>query len=782
MKPDLKSVRARKARLGQTIGQLGFDAMRVFIAAGFICAAILFVLSMPNLAMIALFVSFSLLLPATWYHLELKELPSTGASMTDRLDHELLARLKPDQTDTPQQLWQSVRKHWQNWFILNHLYVDPNALDTLIADDDVAIVWEQALNYAGDHQIHVGHITAALLKTTSALLPYLQSSRVEAVDIDAAAAWFNRVLDSRHIGRPYFGGIGRDWANGFTPRLNHFGHNISLDIETHGAHFNWLSSAPNVKAIKTAFSQGSAAVALVGEDGVGKTSHVGALAQALLQEQTDRHLEHRQIISLNPSVLLSNVQHQGDLEHLLLLLVNEAAHAGHIILFFDDAHLFFQNGNGSVDLTQILMPVIQSHAVQMIFAMTPRDLQLLKTSNSGFANLLNQVTLQEPSADEVMRILEDAALRYEHRHGVLITYEALKEAYRLSGRYNQDQAYPGRALQLLEQSLQHANDHQVVLASSVQAAIEQSRGVKVSAANPAEVDQLLNLESAIHERMINQSQAVSVVANALRRARAGIANPRRPIGSFLFLGPTGVGKTELAKSVAATFFGAEDNIIRLDMSEYQQPDDVQRLLHSGADSSSLILAVRQQPYSVVLLDELEKAHPNVLNLLLQMLDEGQLTDMEGRAASFKDCVIIATSNAGAQLIRETVQNGSELDDAFERTLTDQLIGSGQFKAELLNRFDEIVMFKPLEPTELLQIVDVMLREINQTLQPQNISIQLTREAAEKIVDVGYDARLGARPLRRVLQRAVEDTVADRILKSELQSGDTAVLDVHDLRI
>lgn len=438
------------------------------------------------------------------------------------------------------------------------------------------------------------------------------------------------------------------------------------------------------------------------------------------------------------------------------------------------------NGPGSFDATQILLSIIQARSVPIILAMAPNDFQRLRTANQSLANLLTPVMLQELPEAGVMRVLEDTAVGLENRHHVLVAYEALKEAYRLSGRYNQDEAYPGKAIRLLEQSVPHS-EHSVVTTRSVQQAIEQTRGVKVSGAAPAEADALLHLEDDIHRRMINQSHAVGVVANALRRARAGVTNPRRPIGSFLFMGPTGVGKTELAKAVAATYFGAESSMIRIDMSEYQQADDVQRLLATGqTENASLLMSVRQQPFSVVLLDEIEKAHPNILNLLLQMLDEGQLTDVSGRAASFKDCVIIATSNAGAQTIRERIAQGQSLE-SFSSELTDELIKSGQFKPELLNRFDEIVFFRPLDAGELAQVVQLMVNEVNTTLTNQNISIELTPAAIQKIVAEGNDPRLGARPMRRALQRIVENTLAQKILKGEAQPGDHIVLNDTDLK-
>jgi len=592
--------------------------------------------------------------------------------------------------------------------------------------------------------------------------------------------WLGRALEMMRADKPYFGGLGRDWANGYTPKLNQFGSNISLSIEKYGSHFGWLTTSQGVQAIKNAFSQGTTTVGLIGEPGVGKTSYVYALAQLLLQETNDRNLAHRQVVVLSPSAILSSAKHPGELEEIVMSLLIETSQAGHIILFLDDAQLFFKGGPGSFDMTQILLPVLRSRAVQLVMAMSPHDYQQLKINSPSFANLITPVMLSEPPEPDVMRILEDNALAFESRNKVLIPYEALRETYRLSGRYMQDSAFPGKAIQLLENSLSYSEHGNVITAVSVQNAIEQSRGVRVSSAAPAEADSLLHLEDKIHERMINQSYAVKVVASALRRARAGVANPRRPIGSFLFLGPTGVGKTELAKAVAATYFNAESSIIRLDMSEYQQADDVRRLLSNGAEESrSLIMAVRQQPFAVVLLDEIEKAHPNILNLLLQLLDEGQLTDVSGKPVSFKDCVIIATSNAGAQSIRERVARGEELE-SFQQEFTDELINSGQFKPELLNRFDEIVLFRPLNEQELAQVVVLMMGDINRTLSNQNIAVELTPAAVAQVVSTGYDARLGARPMRRALQRAVEDGIANRILRGETRPGDHVVLDVADL--
>jgi ATP-dependent Clp protease ATP-binding subunit ClpA len=280
--------------------------------------------------------------------------------------------------------------------------------------------------------------------------------------------------------------------------------------------------------------------------------------------------------------------------------------------------------------------------------------------------------------------------------------------------------------------------------------------------------------------MINQVRAVKVVSSALRRGRAGVADPSRPIGSFLFLGPTGVGKTELARSLSALYFGDEHRMIRLDMSEYQQESDASRLLERGGSSSkSLILQIREQPFSVVLLDEVEKAHPNILNLLLQMLDEGQLTDQKGHATSFKNAIIIATSNAGSADIAERVGKGEQLE-SFERPLIEKLIHKGEFKAELINRFDETVLFRPLNKKELAEVAGLMLGKVNDELSKQNVAVELTNEAMQKVIEMGYDPEFGARPMRRALQKTVEDAVAKKLLAGEAKSGDTIKLDIKDL--
>lgn len=783
---DINTRRAQDARLGKSIGKSGYQALVSVGGLAFAGAIALGFTAGIHFGLLLAAPAIACYLPAVWWKRQLSVVPPDGNDLNGRLSADVLARLKPSLRAEPRSVWAALSDHWQAKFLVNHLLLDNGIISEQLGTEPAEL--EHALQLAKQmadqnksQLIELGFVAAGLMLASPAMKQILIKLKIQPDDVEAIANWLGRNLSESRLSTRNFGGIGRDWAFGFTPLLDRFGHNISVEVTGHGAHFGWLTTSDGVIAIEAAFDNHAGAVSLIGPDGIGKTSSVYALAQRLIEGDTKRSLAYHQIIALNATDITSNAKQAGDLEQIMLSLTNEAAHAGHIILFLDDAQMFFNSGPGSFDGTQILLSIIQARSVPMILAMSSDDYQRLRAKNQSLAGLLTPVVLQELPEPDVTRVLEDTAVGLENRHNVLIAYEALHEAYRLSGRYEQDEAYPGKAIKLLKQAIAHS-DNSVVSATSVQLAIEQTRGVKASAAAPVEADALLHLEDSIHQRMINQTHAVSIVASALRRARAGVSNPRRPIGSFLFLGPTGVGKTELAKSVAAIYFGAESNMVRLDMSEYQQAEDVSRLLSDGQqDTKSLIMTVREQPFSVVLLDEIEKAHPNILNLLLQMLDEGQLTDNSGKTVSFKDCIIIATSNAGAQSIRERVQRG-ETVESFQAQFTDELITSGQFKPELLNRFDEMVLFRPLDQAELSQVVGLMMNEINQTLANQNISVRLTTAAIEKIVAAGYDPRLGARPMRRLLQQAVENTVAQKILRGEARPGDHIQLDAGDLAL
>jgi ATP-dependent Clp protease ATP-binding subunit ClpC len=778
---NLVSLRSRRARLSNAIGASGEFLLGIFAAflgaGGVYC---LFFGELERVGYLLFAVAGVALMILLWYHYDLKKVPVSqpARQLDDVLDYKLLARLKAP--ITPQNVWHAVSQLPEAQFIQSHLLMDAKYIEPQLStsEQDMAAVWRQATALMQAHSstaLHAGTLATAIIMTSQATEAFLMSFKIRKEEANEVLGWCERTLGYLHQPKPTFGGIGRDWATGFTPTLEHFGEDISRSIELGGGYTRFCAHEDLIDGVVSSLSRGSG-VALVGPDGTGKNALVHTLADQLLEGRAPG-LKYYRVISLNASQILS--YSGAKLETLMLTLFGEAVAAGNIILYLDDAQLFFGSGVGAFDMSQVLLPVLKARNVRIVAAFTPTDWQQLQAMRSALANSFSSIAVNEPSEQATYKVIEDDALIMEHRNKLLITYEAIREAYRLSGQYMQERAYPGKAISLLEQAMPYA-EHQALTAATIQAAVEKTKGVKVSAAQAPEAEMLLQLEDRIHQRMINQTRAVGVVAAALRRGRAGVSNPKRPVGSFLFLGPTGVGKTELARSLAAVYFGDEQQMIRLDMSEYQQSSDVSRLLAAGGQNeNSLLLAIRQQPFAVVLLDEIEKAHPSILNLLLQMLDEGQLTDDQGRPASFRSSIIIATSNAGAADIAQRVKEGQPLDE-FERPLIDKLIAAGQFKPELVNRFDEVVLFRPLTEEELAQVANVMLDGVNKTLAPQQITVQLTPEALKQIVHQGYDPEFGARPMRRIIQKTVENAIAVKILRGEVQPGSTVTLDVKDL--
>ena len=570
------------------------------------------------------------------------------------------------------------------------------------------------------------------------------------------------------------GGIARDWSFGYTPTLNRFGTNITSQVSNNILMSSNLEQHKDLvsKMVEQFGGNGKQNIALIGIDGVGKTTVVNSFAAKIANgsEKIPSNLRYRQVISLDASSLIAAAPGRGEIENLLNYILNEAYAAKNIIICLDNAQLFFEDGVGSVDVSNLLLPIIQAGALRMILTLDEQRFLQISAKNPALAQAMNRLQVKPANYDETLAVMQDKLLVFEHQNGVFYQFQALKEAFRLSERYIFDLEMPGRAVRLLEMSAGFA-DNKIVTASSVGRAVEQTMNVKVATADiNEEKETLLNLENLLHARMVGQEKAVSAVANALRRARTGVRNQNRPIGTFLFLGPTGVGKTELSKALSEVYFNGENNIVRLDLNEFVNLEDVSRLIADGArDSSSLTAQMMKKPFSVVLLDEIEKAHPNVLTALLQVLDEGILRDEKNREVSFRDAIIIATSNAGAERIQELISRGYDSSSA-EEVIVNDLIASHEFRPEFLNRFDEIVVFEPLTKKNLLQIIDLMVAGVNKTLAGQKITVSVSPEAKLLLAEMGYDPKLGARPMRRVIQRVVENTIARKMLSGEAQAG------------
>lgn len=769
---NYKSPRAMKARLGRQLSPwaLTLEISVVFLIVGGI-ALLAFGFAVGWLVIGLAAVPGMIV---EWYKYELRDVPriKDGKRIDDILDGEILG-LMSDQP-TPQNIATLLSRSTSGQFFAVRFGVSGGFLEQVVSTsrDDTKAVFEEALRIAGGvgNRITAGVLMLALVRQIPAKETLLGHLQLSEDDILRGINWYHHLrdlIDSTKARPSKPGGIGRDWSFGWIPTLSHFGQNISespvrrtdIRIET-------------INQITKAMSSGRGAVALVGLTGVGKTQLVYEFASELMSDSKEipDAIRYHQVFMLDATRLISMASGRGELEGLIQNLLSEAYTAKNIIICLDNAQVFFEEGVGSVDMTNMLLPILEAGRLPIILAVDEQKFLQISKRTPALAAAVNRINVHPTDELQTLAVLEEQLPTIEFKRKVTYMYQAIREAYKLSARYVYDIAMPGQALSLLDAAADYAESG-LVTAQSVGKAIEKTIGVKTNIVDDeSERDKLLNLESLIHERMIGQERAVNVIADALRRARAGIRNQKRPVGTFMFLGPTGVGKTELAKSLAAVYFGGEQNIIRLDMNEFVSSDDVARLIADGTeDAGSLTAQVMKQPFSVILLDEIEKAHSSVLTTLLQLLDEGILRDAKNREVSFRDTIVIATSNAGADRIQEYLHRGYNLEQ-FEDKFVDELISSSLFHPEFLNRFDEIVVFAPLNKQELLKVIDLILVDVNKNLSEQKITVTVAQDAKEYLVEAGYDPRLGARPMRRVVQRSVENTVAKLMLAKEIQAG------------
>jgi ATP-dependent Clp protease ATP-binding subunit ClpC len=592
---------------------------------------------------------------------------------------------------------------------------------------------------------------------------------------------------------------------------------------------------------------------LIGEPGVGKTAIAEGLAQRIINQDVPESLQDKQVISLDMGLLVAGTRFRGDFEERIKKVVEEVRSVGNIILVIDEIHTLVGAGGteGGLDAANILKPALARGELQCIGATTLDEYRKHIERDAALERRFQPIMVGEPSVEETIQILYGLRGAYEQHHKVTISDAAVVAAAKLSDRYISDRFLPDKAIDLIDEAgsrvrlrnsqsstnkelkRELANvtktkeaavkaqdfdkagqlrDQELQLTAQLQAQIAENEqivnaaivdeediaqivaswtGVPVNKLTESESELLLHLEDTLHQRLIGQEQAVTAVSRAIRRARVGLKNPNRPIASFIFSGPTGVGKTELAKALAAYFFGSEEAMVRLDMSEYMESHTVSKLIGSppgyvGYDEGGqLTELVRRKPYTVLLFDEIEKAHPDVFNMLLQILDDGQLTDAKGRKVDFKNTLIILTSNIGSKVIEK---GGSGLGFEFDteanasynriRNLVNEEL-KAYFRPEFLNRLDEIIVFTQLSKNEVKQIADIMLRDVANRLTEKGITLEVSDRFKELVVQEGYNPSYGARPLRRAIMRLLEDSLAEALLSGEIVDGDTAMVDVDD---
>ncbi len=521
---------------------------------------------------------------------------------------------------------------------------------------------------------------------------------------------------------------------------------------------------------------------IVGEPGVGKTSIIGAVAAHMVEENVPEPLKDKRLIELDLSALVSGGRSEKtNLDKVL----QEVKAAGNVILFIGHVESLVSK-DGGLTGAALLEAAAKSAQLQIIGTSTFADYHRYIESNASFSNSFQKVVIEEVSDEDAITILEEESPVIQTKYKVLLTYPAIEAAVILSRKLIPDKVLPDKAIEVLSDAAQQASKEKkkFVTKADVQAVLSERSNVPVEDLTENERARLINLDQKMKERVIGQDEAVDKIAESLRRARAGLKEEEKPIGSFLFVGPTGVGKTETARTLAGSYFGSRDNIVRVDMSEYQDNKAIYRLIGAPASSASefteggsLTKAVREKPYSIILLDEIEKAHPDVLNLFLQMLDDGRLTENTGRTVSFANTIIIATSNAGAANLVKTIEGGASQNE-INRVATAALTKA--FRPEFINRFDATVVFKPLSFENVQKIAIILLSAVTKKLKEQGVETIFANDVIAYVSKVGFDPKFGARPLKRAIADNVETKIADLLLSQQIDKSQKLVIDANML--
>ncbi len=646
-----------------------------------------------------------------------------------------------------------------------------------------------------EHQrIEIGDVLTALAKHNPIFARILIRTELNVQDIENLV-WWMESLEKRIAERKKWweyknllkrGSLAKEWTSGYTITLDQYSFDWGDIIKQERfeeiiGHKNEIKSAERILSRSKLNN-----VLLVGEPGVGRKSIVRALAQKSFFGLSLEPINYKRVVELNLPSLISNIEDAKETEIILDKIFQEVVSAGNIILVIDGFHNFARSvaRPGTIDISGLISPYLKLPQFQIIAITSYAGFHKYIEKNPSLLSLFEKVEASEISQQDTIRLLENLALRLETKYKLLITYPAIRDIFYFAKRYMPATPFPKKAMDLLDEAVVyviHSTKDKLVLSKHIAKLIAQKTEIPVGEMEEKEKEILLNLENLIHKRLINQDKAVEEISAALRRARAEVSKAKGPMGCFLFLGPTGVGKTETAKALAEIYFKAESRMIRLDMSEFQAVKDISRLIGSSEAEGLLTTEVRENPFSLVLLDEIEKAHPNILNLFLQVLDEGHLTDGHGRKVDFSNTIIIATSNAGYKIILQVLKEKSEWS-LVKQKLLDYLFKKAIFRPEFINRFTAMVVFQPLSKENLLDISGLMFQKLKKNLKEKGIDFIITQPLKEKIVELGYNPVFGARNLARVIQDKVENVLAHAILSNELKRGDRAEIEPKEFKL
>lgn len=652
--------------------------------------------------------------------------------------------------------------------------------------NEVILEAAKTANNRGKETITENDILIALSNIDSFFEKYLIDFNLKTEDIENIVfclEYFEKEIEENKKFWKYenlvkIGTLAKNWLSGYTITLDKFSYDLTETIRKQIPEI--IGHKQEIEAVERILGrQNINDVLLVGESGTGRKSIITALAKKSFLGQSLPENNYKRVVELDLTQIISNFS-QEEIENVLNKIFQETALAGNIILVINEFHNYVGQipRPGVVDISGILTHFLPLPQFQIIGITTFDGLHRYIEQSSFVLSHFEKVEVSEISFKETLLLLENLSFSLEKKYKVFIPYPSIKRIIFLCERYLSAFAFPEKAINFLEEAVIYsANQKEKILSiSSIDKIFKEKTQIPVGELEISEKEILLNLEKLIHKRIINQEEAVKEVSTSLRRARANITIRKGPMGVFLFLGPTGVGKTETSKALAEIYFGNEEKMIRMDMSEFQEITDISRLLGDSKQTGLLTTPVRENPFSLILLDEIEKAHPNILNLFLQVFDEGNLTDGQGRKIDFKNTIIIATSNAGYKIILEAVKqkpewSNSEDVEEVKKKLLDYLFNQSIFLPEFINRFDAIVVFRPLTKENLLGIAELLLQKLKKNLKEKNIEFVITTELKEKIVELGYNPSFGAREMRRVIQDKIENPIAVSILKDEIKKGD-----------
>ncbi len=642
--------------------------------------------------------------------------------------------------------------------------------------------------------VGLGDIVLSIAEADPEFFKFLSTREVSPKDFSGAAEWMERMeryfrVRERFWGRDSLGrisGLGKDWAYGGAYTLERFAHDITersaegfdADIDLHAAERDELEAI----LART----GEANALLVADEGVGAMDVIFSLGAQITSGTVLPPLEHKRIFLFDANALIASAKDKATFEAQMLHILNESVHAGNIILVIADLPGFIQSARGTgSDVVALLDPFLARPDFQVIAMANPGAFHEGLEEDSKILHRFEKLQIKERGEQATMRALEDRAMVEEYRSKgrVFFTYQSLAAVAEGAKRYLTEGVVSDKAIHLLAEAVPAvlAKKKRVVERADILSLIETKTGIPTGEVTQSERDTLLNLETILRERIVGQDEAVSAISNSMRRARSDIENPERPMGSFLFLGPTGVGKTETTKALAAVFFGKEESVIRLDMSEYATDDALKRLIGSfeGGKAGVLASKLREQSYGVLLLDEFEKTNKQVLDLFLQILDEGFFSDMSGKRVNARNLIIIATSNAGSDLIWNLERSGKDLA-ANKDAIMSEIINRGIFKPELLNRFDGVILFHPLSAESLRVIAGLMLKKLEKRLLEKEIELVINDALINAVMSAGTDPEFGARPMNRAIQEKVEQVIAQKILRGEAKPGSRIELSAAEL--